>query len=110
MNPQLKNYLLWAIIVAEGLCVITAIVIGLLGFPWRRVLGDALFLEGAVLLVTGGLLDIGRSITFGHIRALRKSRFDDGPPEIKKPGRNYVILIAGLVLCVQGGLIAYFGD
>ena len=110
MNPQLKNHLLWAFIAAEGICAITAVAIRLMGFPWRRVLGDALFLEGAVLLVAGGLLDIGRSVTFSHIRALRRSRFGDAPPEVKAPGRNYVVLLAGLILCIQGGLLAYFGD
>jgi hypothetical protein len=110
MNPQLKNHLLWAFIAAQGICAVTAIAFWLTGFPWRRFLGDALFLEGAVLMVTGGMLDIGGSVTFGHIRSLGKSRFGDAPPEVKAPGRNYVVLLAGLMLCVQGGLLAYFGD
>jgi hypothetical protein len=109
LNLKLINYLLWALIVAEGLCAITAVAIRLLGFPWRGTLGDALFLEGAVLFIVVGLIDMGRSITFGRIRALRKSSFGDPPPEIKKPGRSYMLLLAGLVLFLQGGLLAYSG-
>lgn len=108
MKPHLKNHLLWAFIAAQGICAVTAIAIWVMGFPWRRFLGDALFLEGAVLLVAGGLLDIGRSVTFSHIRALRTSRFSDAPPEVKAPGRIYLVLLAGLMLCIQGGLLAYF--
>ena len=89
--------------------LITALAVRLLGYPWRGVLGDALFLEGAVLLIVAGLIDMYRSITVGRIRALHKSGFDDPSTEIKKPGRTYILLLAGIVLCLQGGLLAYSG-
>jgi hypothetical protein len=109
LNSKLINYLFWAIVAAEGLFIITAAAIRLLGYPWRGVLGDALFLEGAVLLIVAGLIDMYRSITFDRIRALRKSSFDNPSTEIKKPGRAYIVLLAGIVLCLQGGLLAYSG-
>ena len=109
MNAKPIKYLLWGVSAAEGLFIITAVTIRLLGYPWRGVLGDTLFLEGAVLLIMAGLVDMGRSITFGRIRALGKSSSDGPSFKVKKPGRAYGVLLAGGVLCLQGGLLAYSG-
>ena len=105
LKPKLKSYLLWAVVLAQALCVLSALSIKLLGMPWRKTLGDLLFLEGALLLVAGGLLDLCRSITLAHIRGLHKSRFGEPPSPVKKPGRGYVLLIAGLLLCIQAVLL-----
>ena len=107
MIPQMKKHLLQAFILAEGLAAISGIIIRLAGLPWRRILGDALFVEGAVLLVAGGLLDFGRSVTVTQIRRLNKSNFHTAPPPVKKPGPGYVLLFAGLLLSAQGVVLVF---
>ena len=66
-------------------------------------MGDVLFCEGAVLLVAAGLLDVSRSITVAHIRAL--PRIGEAPPSVRRPGRAFVLVIAGVLLCLQGALL-----
>lgn len=105
MRPRVMSHLLWALVLALGISATSALAIQLLGAPWRRSLGDALFLEGALLLVTGGLIDVGHSITFTRIRGA--SHISDPPPAMRKPSRNYILLIAGLLLCLQGALLAH---
>lgn len=105
MRSTWMSYLLWAFVIAEGVGVLSGICLELLGIAWRRSLGDALFFEGAVLLVMVGLLDLGRSVTFAHIRALAK--IGDPPPRIRKAGRSIVLLIAGLLMCLQGVLLVH---
>ena len=107
MRSKLISYAFWAFVLAQGCGALSATAIGLLGFPWRRSVGDALFLEGAVLLIVGGLIDMSHSITFSRIRALRRSKVSDPPPPIHTPRRNYILLIAGTLLCLQGALLAY---
>ena len=107
MSSKPRNYLMGALMLAEGLCAISVILIWLLRWPLQDKLADTLFLEGAVLLVVGGFMDIGRSITFEHIRALRNSSIGDPPQKVKKHGFTYVFLIAGLLLCVQGALLVH---
>ena len=107
MRSRLASYLLWAFLLALGVGLLSAACIALSGASWRKIMGDALFLEGAVLLVAGGLVDVGRSLTVAHIRGLREGRAGDPPPRIQKPGRTYVLLIAGLLLCLQGALFVY---
>ncbi len=96
--------LLWALALAEGLGVLSGISIALLGIPWRRSMSDLLFLEGAVLLVAAGLTDISRSITVAHIRAL--SRIGEPPPSVRRIGRTIILVMAGVLLCLQGALLA----
>lgn len=103
MGSTWKSYLLWAVAIAEGLGLLNALFIELLGLPWRRLIGDALFFEGAALLVAGGLVDVGRSITISHVRAL--PRIGEPPPSVRKPGRTFVLVIAGLLMCLQGALL-----
>jgi hypothetical protein len=103
MRSAWVSYLLWALGIAEGVSVLTALCIELAGIPWRSAIGDTLFFEGAVLLVIGGLVDMARSVTFTHIRAL--PQIGGAPPRIRKPGRSVVLLIAGLLLCLQGVLL-----
>jgi hypothetical protein len=78
----------------------------LLGKPWRRSIGDTLFVEGAIFLVMGGLLDLSRSITVSQIRRL--ARVGQAPPTIRTPGRIYILVIAGLLMCVQGIVLVRF--
>jgi len=103
MRSTWTSNLLWALVIAEGVGVLSALCIELAGIPWRRAIGDTLFFEGAVLLVVGGLVDMARSVTFAHIRAL--PRIGEAPPRIRKPGRSVVLLIAGLLMCLQGVLL-----
>ena len=103
MRSTWKSSLLWALAIAEGVGVLSGLSIELLGRPWRRSIGDVLFFEGAVLLLVGGLLDMGRSITFAHIRAL--PRIGEAPPSVRKPGRAFVLVIAGVLMCLQGVLL-----
>jgi hypothetical protein len=103
MRSTWISSLLWGVTIAEALGVLSGICLELLGLPWRRLMGDALFFEGALLLVLGGLLDMGRSITIAHIRAL--PRIGEAPPRVRKPGRTFILLIAGVLMCLQGVLL-----
>ena len=107
MNSIRKDYWLWALVLAEGFFVIDVFVVWMLGLPWRSFLADAMFFEGAFLFMAGGFIDLSRSITFMHIRGLRKYRPIDPPPQVKTPGKGYIFLIAGLLLCGQALLIIY---
>ena len=100
MHSRWAAYLVWAVLITEGVAILSGIAIELLGKPWRRSIGDTLFFEGAILLVMGGLLELGRSITFGQIRAL--PRVGQEPPTIRKPGRISILAVAGLLMCLQG--------
>lgn len=104
MHSRWAAYLVWAVLITEGVGVLSGIAIELLGKPWRRSIGDTLFVEGAILLVMGGLLDLGRSITMTQIRAL--PRVGQVPPTIRKPGRISILVIAGLLMCAQGIVLA----
>ena len=107
MRAWAINYLLWGLVVAESLLGTSALVVWLLGLPWQDLLGDALFIEGALLLIAGGLTDVGRSVTVAHIRSLAKRHPSDPPPQIRAPGRRYILLSAGILLCAQGILLVY---
>ncbi len=74
-----------------------------MGYSWRRTIGDTLFVEGAVLLAIAGVLDLGRSITIRHIRALAHG--GETPASIAGSGRLLILVIAGLLLCGQGILL-----
>lgn len=97
--------MLWALGIAQAVGVLSGLAGEWLGVPWRRFLGDALFVEGAALLVLAGLLDLTRSVTASHIRA--RPRIGDPPPAIRRTGRAYVLVIAGLLLCLEGALLAH---
>jgi hypothetical protein len=103
MRSTWTSSLLWALAIAEGVGALSGVSIAVLGIPWRRSIGDVLFFEGAVLLVVAGLLDVGRSITVAHIRAL--PRIGEAPPSVRKPGRTIVLVIAGVLMCLQGALL-----
>jgi hypothetical protein len=92
---------------AEGVFAADLLGIRLLGLSWQKSLVDAMFLEGAILLTAGGLLDVSRSITAARIRGLRGHRPEDPPPAVKKPGYGYVLLAAGFLLCLQAILILF---
>ena len=98
---------LWALVLAEGFFIVDVFIVRLLGVPWRNFLADAMLFEGAVLFIAGGILDLGRSITFAHIRGLRTYRPTDPPAQVKTPGKGYILLIAGIFLCGQAVLIIY---
>jgi hypothetical protein len=109
MHSRWAAYLVWAVLIAEGVAVLSGIAIELLGKPWRRSIGDTLFFEGAIFLVMGGLLDLSRSITFSQIRALR--RVGQEPPTLRRPGRLSILVVAGLLMCAQGiVLVRWFSD
>ncbi len=107
MHAWAMNYLVWGLILAESLAGTSALVVWLLRLPWKGFLGDVLFMEGALLLIIGGLTDVSRSVTVAHIRALARRHPSDPPPQVKAPGRRYILLIAGMVLCAQGILLVY---
>lgn len=107
MDSKANAHWLWALVLAEGLCAIDGLIIWLLGLPWRSALADAMLFEGAILFVAGGIIDFSRSLTLAHIRGLRAYRPIDPPPRIKTPGQRYILLIAGLLLCVQAMLTVY---
>ena len=82
MHSRWAAYLVWAVLITEGAAILSGIAIELLGKPWQRSIGDTLFFEGAILLVMGGILELGRSITFSQIRAL--PRVGQEPPTIDR--------------------------
>jgi hypothetical protein len=100
MCVRWAGYLGWSIVIAEGVGLLSGVAIELLGKPWRGFIGDTIFVEGGVLLVLGGLFDFGRSITVGQLRRL--GRPPEAPPPVRKPGGLSILVIAGLLLCVQG--------
>jgi hypothetical protein len=103
MHSRWVAHLVWSILIAEGVAVLSGIAIELFSKPWRRSIGDTLFVEGAIFLVMGGLLDLSRSITVSQIRGL--ARVGQGPPTIRTPGRISILVIAGLLMCAQGILL-----
>jgi hypothetical protein len=105
MRRPVMSLVLWALVLALGMSAMSAVVFHVVGVPWRKSMGDVLFLEGALLLVAGGVIDVGRSITFTRIRGA--SHVSDPPPVISKPSRNYILLIAGLLLCLQGAALVH---
>jgi hypothetical protein len=107
MRARAIKYLLWSLVLAESLCGTSALVIWLLGLPWQGLLGDLLFIEGGLLLITGGLADVLQSVTVAHIRSLAKRHPSDPPPQVRGPGRRYILLLAGMLLCMQGILLVY---
>ena len=107
MRASSINYVLGSLVLAESLCGASALVLWLLGLPWQGLWGDVLFIEGALLLILGGLTDVGRSVTVTHIRTLTKRKPSDPPPQLKRPGRRYILLLAGIMLCAQGVLLVF---
>ena len=95
---------LWALIqsvlLAEGLVVVTIAVFRWLDPAKSLNIIDILFLEGALLMVAGGLCDLSKSITFSHIRALIRSKTSP-PPSYKRTGLAGILLIAGLLVCAN---------
>lgn len=107
MHSRWVAYLAWSTLITEGVGVLSGIAMELFGKPWRRSIGDTLFVEGAIFLVMGGLLDLSRSITVSQIRALR--RVGQEPPAIRKPGGISILVMAGLLMCAQGvALVRWF--
>jgi hypothetical protein len=100
MCVRWAGYLGWSILISEGVGLLSGVAIELLGKPWQGSIGDTLFVEGGVFLVLGGLLDLGRSITVSQLRRLGRS--PEAPPPVRKPGGMSILVIAGLLLCVQG--------
>ena len=89
--------LIQSVLLAEGLVIVTIAVFRWLDTAKSQNIIDILFLEGAVLIVAGGLCDVRRSISFSHVRAMIKSN-TSVPPQIKRsrlagilPGRELLI-------------------
>jgi len=89
-----------SVLLAEGLVIATIAVFRWLDPAKSPHMIDILFLEGAVLIVAGGLCDLSQSITFSQIRALIKSNSTD-PPPIKRTGSAGILLISGLLICAH---------
>jgi len=96
-----------SILLAEGLVIVTIAVFCWLEAAKSPHIIDILFLEGAVLIVAGGLCDLSQSISFSHIRALIKSNSTD-PPPIKRARSAGILLISGLLVCAHAVVWVYF--
>ncbi len=105
MGPA--RHLLWGIVLAEAIGGASAAGAWWLGWPGPRPVGDLLFAEGALLLVTSGLAELSGSVTAAQIGALHRSRVGDPPRSPRTPRYRYRILVAGLLLCAQGALLAW---
>jgi hypothetical protein len=98
--------LIQSVLLAEGLVIVTVAVFRWLDTAKSQDIIDVLFLEGAVLIVAGGLCDFCKSITFSHIRALLKSN-TYAPPPIERTRLAGILLIAGLLICAHAVLWVY---
>ena len=92
--------LIQSILLAEGLVIVTIAVFRWLDTAKSPHIIDILFLEGAVLIVAGGLCDLSQSITFSHIRALIKSN-TSAPPPINRARLAGILLISGFLICAH---------
>jgi hypothetical protein len=96
-----------SILLSEGLVIVTVAVFRWLDTLQTQNIIDVLFLEGALLIVAGGLCDLSKSITFSHIRALIKSNTSVLPP-IKRARLGGILLISGLLICAHAAIWVYF--
>ncbi len=94
-----------AFLLAEGICALSITLMRSFDVSVSERLIDVLFFEGAVLFAVSGLIDVGRSVTFSNLRDLCSSNIPDSPPQVKKPGYVYILLIAGLLLFAQALLM-----
>jgi hypothetical protein len=99
--------LIQSVLLAEGFVIVTVAVFRWLDTAKSQNIIDILFLEGALLIVAGGLGDFSKSITFSHIRALLKSN-SSAPPPIKKARLAGILLISGLLICAHAVIWVYF--
>lgn len=102
---RLGRVLLWTLGIAQAVAILGGLASERLGMSVRPVFGDALFVEGALLLVLAGLLDVTRSVTVAHIWT--RPRIGDPPPSIRRTRRAYALMIAGVLLCLEGVLVAH---
>jgi hypothetical protein len=99
--------LIHSVLLAEGLVIVTLAVFHWLDPAKSQNIIDILFLEGALLIVAGGLCDLSKSITFTHIRALIRSN-TSAPPPIKRARLGGILLISGLLICAHAVIWVYF--
>ena len=99
--------LIQSVLLAEGFVIVTVAVFRWLDTLQTQYIIDVLFLEGALLIVAGGLCDLSKSITFSHIRAMIKSN-SSAPPPIKKARLTGILLISGLLICAHAVVWVYF--
>lgn len=102
---RLGGVLLWTLGIAQAVAILGGLAGERLGMSVRPVFGDALFVEGALLLVLAGLLDVKRSVTAAHIWT--RPRLGDPPPSIRRTRWAYALVIAGVLLCLEGVLLAH---
>lgn len=102
---RLGGVLLWTLGIAQAVAILGGLAGERLGMSVRPVFGDAIFVEGALLLVLAGLLDVTRSVTAAHIWT--RPRLGDPPPSIRRTRRAYALVIAGVLLCLEGVLVAH---
>lgn len=105
MDSEWKAYWLWALVLAEGLLVIDVSIVWMLGVPLRNFLADAMLFESAFLLISGGIIDMSRSITFKHIRGLRTYRPTDPPPPGQSEGGTVILGETGSLYGAVGALM-----
>ena len=102
---RLGRVLLWTLGIGQAVAILGGLASERLGMSVRPVFGDALFVEGALLLVLAGLLDVTRSVTVAHIWT--RPRIGDPPPSIRRTRRANALVIAGVLLCLEGVLLAH---
>jgi len=99
--------LIQSVLLAEGFVIVTVAASSWLDTEKSQKIVDVLFLEGALLIVAGGIGDLSKSITFSHIRAMIKSN-SSAPPPIKKARLTGILLISGLLICAHAVVWVYF--
>ena len=72
MNLAWRQHIVRGVFLAAGAAGVGILAVRLLGFTGWDALADTFFLEGAVLLVLSGLVDVSKSLTADHIRAVAK--------------------------------------
>ncbi len=102
---RLGPTLSWTLGIGHAVAILGGLAGGWLKMSFRPVFGDALFVEGALLLVLAGLLDVTRSVTAAHIWT--RPRIGDPPPSIERTQRTYALVVVGVLLCLEGVLVAH---
>lgn len=88
-------------IAAGAILLLDLMLLKLIGLGSSTRLADLLFIEGAVLMVLGGMRDLSRSLTLSKVRQLLSRQSFHTPPDRPTASRGAVLLLfTGIFLCL----------
>ena len=106
LQMKIIQKVLKAFILAEIILMLSVTGFLLLDLSLKDLPG-VVFLEGGILFVVGGLMDVRESLTVKNLRLLRASGVHSPPPKYDKTSGLWLLLISGLFLCIQSFLIPF---